>query len=49
MIWMLVSSLIAALAGLGIYIYFLSRGQFDDDEDIKYQLFREDDPDDRKP
>lgn len=45
MIWMIGSSIIAALVGLGIYIYFLQRGQFDDDEDVKYQIFREDNPD----
>jgi cbb3-type cytochrome oxidase maturation protein len=43
--WMLVSSIVAALAGLLIYVYYLKRGQFDDMESIKYQLFREDNPD----
>jgi hypothetical protein len=45
---MILSSLIAALAGLGCYVYCLGRGQFDDDEEVKYQLFREDNPDDRE-
>ena len=44
MIWMIIGSSVAALGGLGIYIYFLQKGQFEDEEDIKYQLFREDDP-----
>lgn len=38
--WMLISSLIAGLGGLGVYLYYLHTGQFDDDEDVKYQLFR---------
>ncbi len=29
------------LAGIIIYIYYLKQGQFDDQEDVKYQLFRE--------
>jgi nitrogen fixation-related uncharacterized protein len=35
-------TLATGLAGIGIYIYFLKQGQFDDPEDVKYQLFRED-------
>jgi nitrogen fixation-related uncharacterized protein len=42
---MILGSFIAGLGGLGIYLYFLGKGQFDDDEDVKYQLFREDNPD----
>lgn len=38
--WMLVSSFVAGLGGLGVYIYYLRSGQFDDPEDVKYQLFR---------
>ena len=45
MFWMIIGSLAAALGGLGIYIYYLKKGQFEDDENVKYQLFREDDPD----
>lgn len=30
------------LAGVAVYIYYLKQGQFDDPEDVKYQLFRED-------
>ena len=29
--------------GVGIYIYYLKKGQFEDPEDVKYQLFREND------
>lgn len=46
MFWMIIGSVVAALGGLGLYVYYLYRGQFDDDEAIKYQLFREDNPDD---
>lgn len=45
MIWMIFGSIIAALGGLGLYIYFLQKGQFDEEEDVKYQIFREDNPD----
>ena len=31
------------LAGVGVYIYYLRQGQFDDPEEVKYQLFRDDD------
>lgn len=26
---------------MGIYIYYLKQGQFDDPEDVKYQMFRD--------
>jgi cbb3-type cytochrome oxidase maturation protein len=45
MFWMIISSIAAALCGLALFIYCLWKGQFDDDENIKYQLFREDNPD----
>lgn len=41
MLWTIVSSLALALAGLAIYIYYFQKGQFDDPEDVKYQLFRD--------
>lgn len=41
---MILGSILAALAGLFVYIYYLRNGQFDDPEAVKYQLFREDDP-----
>lgn len=43
--WTLITSLAAALIGLGVYIYALQSGQLDDAESIKYQLFHEDNPD----
>lgn len=42
MIWILASTLIMALAGISVYIYYLRKGQFEDTEDVKYQMFRED-------
>lgn len=42
---MIIGSIAAALGGLGLYIYYLRKGQFDDEESVKYQLFREDNPD----
>lgn len=35
------SSLLMALGGVGVYIYYLKKGQFDDPEDVKYQMFRD--------
>ena len=43
--WILMMSIFAGLIGLGIYIYYLRKGQFDDMESVKYQIFREDNPD----
>lgn len=40
--WTLMSSIAAALAGLVVYIYYLRKGQFDDPEGPKYQMFHED-------
>jgi len=34
-----------ALAGMLIYIYYLKKGQFDDSEEVKYQMFREEESD----
>ena len=42
MFWYISSSLAMGLAGLVIYIFYLKKGQFEDPEDVKYQLFRED-------
>lgn len=46
--WTLIGSILAGFAGLCIYIYYLRKGQFEDPEMVKYQLFREDDPDEEK-
>ena len=45
MFWMIIGSIFVALGGLGLYVYYLRQGQFDDEESVKYQLFREDNPD----
>ncbi|MCE2982475.1 MAG: cbb3-type cytochrome oxidase assembly protein CcoS [Parachlamydia sp.] len=37
----IVSSLAASLTGLLIYIYFSKKGQFEDQEAVKYQMFHE--------
>lgn len=31
--------------GLGVYFYYFWKGQFENEEEIKYQIFREDSPD----
>jgi hypothetical protein len=45
MIWMIFGSIAAALGGLLLYVYYLKQGQFDENEEVKYQIFREDNPD----
>lgn len=44
MFWYISSSIAMGIAGLMIYIYYLRKGQFDDGEDVKYQMFREEEP-----
>jgi hypothetical protein len=34
-------SIASGLAGIAIYVYFMRQGQFEESEEIKYQLFRE--------
>ena len=41
MLWCLGSSLLLGLGGVAVYVYFLRQGQFDDMEDVKYQMFRD--------
>lgn len=41
MIWYIVSSIAFGLVGLVVYLYYLYQGQFEEDEDVKYQLFRD--------
>ena len=43
MAWYLTVTFSFALAGMLIYIYYLNKGQFEDSEDVKYQMFREED------
>lgn len=35
-------SIATGLAAIAVYIYFMRQGQFEESEEIKYQLFRED-------
>jgi cbb3-type cytochrome oxidase maturation protein len=46
MFWALIASLFFSLGALIIFIYYLRSGQFEDAEDVKYQMFRDDE---RKP
>lgn len=39
----IISSLALGFAGLIVYIYYLKKGQFEDQEEVKYQIFHEDD------
>lgn len=41
MLWYITSSVLMGLAGVATYIYYLRKGQFEDPEDVKYQMFRE--------
>lgn len=42
MIWFLFVTIGGGLAGIAFLIYYMRRGQFDDPEDPKYQMFRDD-------
>lgn len=41
MLWALEASLIMAVGSFILFWYYLRRGQFDDMEDAKYQMFRD--------
>lgn len=41
MLWYLSSSLAMGIAGALVYYYYMRKGQFEDGEDVKYQLFRD--------
>lgn len=43
MLWYISSSLSLGLAATLIYLYYWRKGQFEDNEDVKYQMFRNDD------
>ena len=41
--WFLLISLLGGLAGVGVFVYQMRKGQFEDPEDPKYQMFRDKD------
>ncbi|MFT4551435.1 MAG: nitrogen fixation-related uncharacterized protein [Chlamydiales bacterium] len=41
MVVYLAATLIGGLAATGVFVYFWKKGQFDDLEDVKYQMFRD--------
>lgn len=41
MAWILLSTILMSLAGLVAYLYFFEDGQFDEPEDVKFQMFRQ--------
>jgi nitrogen fixation-related uncharacterized protein len=41
MLMAFVSSLAMGFGGIFIYIYYMRKGQFEDPEDVKYQMFRD--------
>lgn len=41
MFWTLISTVVSGILGIGVYLYYLNKGQFDDPEDVKYQMFRD--------
>jgi len=42
-LWTIVGTLITSLSALMVYIYYHKRGQFEDSEEVKYQLFHDED------
>ena len=47
MLWHIISSLTMGMAALWVYIYYWHRHQFDDPEEVKYQMLREENDDQR--
>lgn len=45
MAWLILSSLLMSFIGGLVYFYFFFEGQFENEEETKYQVFRQDDPD----
>jgi len=41
--WFLLFSLFSGIAAFIVFLYHLKKGQFEDGEEPKYQMFREDD------
>lgn len=41
MLWYITTSLAMGLSFLLIYIFYMRKGQFEDAEDVKFQMFRE--------
>ena len=41
MFFCLASAILMGLGGIAVYLYYLRKGQFDDPEDVKYQMFRD--------
>ena len=39
----IIISIVMGIAGFGVYLYYLQQGQFEDPEDVKYQVLREKD------
>lgn len=42
MVFAILSTLGLGMVGLAVFLYYQRQGQFDDVEDVKYQMFRED-------
>jgi hypothetical protein len=42
MCWILIGTVGFGLIGLAFFVVFFKKGQFEDCEDVKYQVFRED-------
>ena len=38
-------SIASGIAGVLIYVYYLRKGQFNDQEEVKYQIFRDEEKD----
>lgn len=41
--WYLGVTFAGSIASLLVFLFFLKRGHFDDIEDVKYQMFRDED------
>lgn len=41
MLWYITTSIAMGLSFLLIYVFYMRKGQFEDSEDVKFQLFRD--------
>lgn len=42
MFWLIVSSIVFGALGVVLLLFYIKRGQFEENEDVKYQIFHED-------
>ncbi|MBN4066600.1 cbb3-type cytochrome oxidase assembly protein [Simkania negevensis] len=41
MFWLIGVTFLSAIGGILVFLYYYKKGQFDDIEDVKYEMFRQ--------